>query len=114
MVTGENMSGSKNLGTTDRRINIKIPEKAKLFKYLTGDNQQDERPAWKQLDAIFTVAQQNIEMYEIKIYDEFLARMAVFHPEKIDALNKLRPLIFKQIIRGHPLDEEYYKLLREL
>jgi hypothetical protein len=113
-VTGENKVGATDLAPKDIRINVRIPEKAKLFKYLTGDNRSDDRPAWKLLDAIFTIAQQNIEMYEVKIYDEFVARMTTFHPEKIEALNMLRPLIIKHILRGNMLDEEYYEMLREL
>jgi hypothetical protein len=113
-VTRENTMSPEDLAPKDIRINIRIPEKAKLFKYLTGDNQVDDRPAWKQLDAIFAIAQQNIEVYEVKLYDEFVARAAIFHPEKIEALNKLRPLIIKHIFRGYLLDEEYYKLLRDL
>jgi hypothetical protein len=114
VVTGENIMSPGILSPTDTRINIRIPEKAQLYKYLVGDKPGDDRPAWQQLDAIFAIAQQNIELYEVKIYDEFVARMTIFHPEKMEMLNMLRPLIIKHILRGNILDEEYYNMLRKL
>lgn len=95
-------------------MSIKIPKKSKIYEYLNGDNRQNNRPAWRRLDALLSVAEQNDEKYVISIYDEFVSRIGVFFPEKIEELNKLRPLIIKHIIRGLPLDESYYKMIREL
>jgi hypothetical protein len=113
-VTGENTMSPEVLAPKDDRINVRIPKSALLYKYLSGDNPHDDRPAWQRLDALFTLAEQNKEMYAIKFYDEFVVRMTVFYPDALEDLNKLRPLIIKHILKGNPLDESYYKMLLEL
>lgn len=114
VVTQEITMSPGILSPRDKRINVRIPENAKLFKYLSGDNPEDKRPTWQQLDAIFEIAEKNIEEFTIKIYDEFVVRTSVFYPEKVQQLNKLRPLIIKHILKGDPLDESYYEMIREL
>jgi hypothetical protein len=113
-VTRENPMFPVNLSPTDDRLNIRIPKKAKLHKYFTVDNQEDERPYWQQADALLLAAQYNKELFMMKLFDVFVESVGVFYPEKKEALNMLRPLIFRQILKGDKLDDNYFKDLKGL
>ncbi len=114
MVTREKPMFPVNLSPTDDRLNLRIPKKAKLYKYLTVDNSHDDRPLWEQTDAVLLAAQHNKEVFTAKIYDVFIKAVGVFYPDKIEKLNKLRPMILRHILKGEKLDESYYKDLKEL
>ena len=114
MVTRENPMFPVNLSPTDDRLNIRIPKKAKLYKYLTVDNSHDDSPLWQQTDAILLAAKHNKEVFTTKLYDVFVKAVGVFYPDKIEKLNKLRPMILRHILKEEKLDENYYKGLKEL
>jgi hypothetical protein len=114
MVTRENPMFPLKLSPTDDRLNIRIPKKALLYKHFTVDNNNDDSPLWEQADAILLAAQHNKELFTAKMYDVFVNSIGVFYPEKIEALNMLRPLILRKILKGETLDESYYKTLREI
>jgi hypothetical protein len=113
-VTRENPLLPVKLSPTNDRLNLRIPKKAKLYKYLTVDNSHDDSPLWKQTDAILLAAQHNKEVFTAKIYDVFIKAVGVFYPDKIEKLNKLRPMILRHILTGDKLDESSYKDLKEL
>jgi hypothetical protein len=114
MGTTENPLSTSKLSTSDDRISIKIPKKAKIYEYLNVDNRQDDRPVWERLDALYAQAEHNKEEFAVTLYDDFVQRITIFFPDKLDQLNKLRPLIIKHLLKGDPLDDSYYEMIREL
>lgn len=114
METAQNCMSTCTQAEIDDRITIKLPKKAKLYQYLYVDNTHDKRPIWEQLDALFAQAEHNKEEFAITLYDDFIQRVTIFFPDKLEALNMLRPLIIKHLLKGQPLDESYYKMLQEL
>lgn len=48
------------------------------------------------------------------IFDEFVARIGIFYPDKKDKIEKLRALILWHIIGDEELTEAYWKKLREI
>lgn len=113
-VTGRKGDVTSKLSTGERRKFIGIPEKAKIYDFLYGNNTIIKVPKWELLDMIYGQAEHNKEVEAIRIYDIFVKSISVYYPDKENDLNKLRPLIIKHILRGHILDESYYKEIREL
>jgi preprotein translocase subunit SecD len=112
--TGERGVSTSKVSTHKQRIDIRIPENSKIYQYLYVDNISDNKAKWEQLDAILERAERNKDELTIKILDDFINRMGVFYPDKIEALEKLRPLIIRRILKGLPLDEAYYQDLKRL
>ncbi len=112
--TPEKQVSTSKVSTREGRIDVRIPKKSKIYDYLYVDTKGNNIPKWKLLDMIFEQAEQNKEQYAIKVYDMFIECVAELHPDKIEKLNKLRPLIIKHIIKGETLDESYYEMIREL
>lgn len=106
------MSTSKK-AKSNGRLDIRIPEKSKIYEFLDVDNTIINIPIWKRLDAILALAEINRDVEAIRIYDEFVKRISVYYPDKVNELDNLRPLFLKRILRGHKLDTLYCEEIRE-
>lgn len=95
---------------TKARIDIRIPKQSRIYDYLYVDKscRDNEKPKWQRLDELLEIATQMKYDWAEKIFDEFVGRLALFYPDKRDALRKLRSLVLWQILEGEELSEEYY------
>jgi len=107
------MSTSK-VSTSQERIDIRIPKTSKIYQYLYVDIKGAETPIWRRLDALLTQAEENSADQVTQIFEEFKARIRVFHPEAVHKIEKLRALILWHILWGEDLPVSYYEKLKEL
>ena len=112
--TRKNTVYPRNLGTSDDRIKPHIPKNSQIYRFLFGDNEIINMPIWRRLDLILTQAQTNSDDMVSLIFDEFVARIGIFYPDKKDKIEKLRALILWHIIGDEELTEAYWKKLREI
>lgn len=98
----------------NERINIKIPKNTQIYQYLNGRSTIINIPKWRRLEALLQVAEQTREDLDTVIFDTFLGSLEKLHPDKIDKLKRLRPLILWHILWDDVLDDEYYDKLKEL
>lgn len=103
-------------GTLGSTTKVRIPKSTKLHDYLYGHEQKYNcrQPAWRKLEDLLNIAEQTRDEWAEKIFDEFIIRMTVFFPEKIESLKKLRQLVIWQILRGEELTDAYYESLKKL
>lgn len=102
------------LSPSKERMTIKIPKKSKIFRLLEGDKDTNKLAYWEKLDRLVTIADLAEEEMADRLFNEFLVRMELYYPDKIEKLKTLRALILYRIICGEELPEKYYKILEKL
>ena len=111
--TGKEGMSTSFLSTSDDRTTIKLPKSSKIYEYLHVDNRSPDTAAWKKLDWLLAVAMQKEEDFVIAAWEDFVRRISFFYPQKRLALDMLRPLILRAIIRGEKLSEDFWEELRK-
>lgn len=105
---------TSNVSTSKDRIDIRIPKKSRIYKNLYVDNNGNDEPKWRRLDAILTRAEDNSADTVTKIFDEFVARIGIYYPEKKKRIEKLRALILWHIIWEEDLPDIYWDKIRSI
>ncbi len=101
------------MSTPQERIDIRIPKKSKIYEYLYVDNAPEDCAMWKRLDRLLVVASQKEHDLILSAWEDFVRRVSFFHPEKRQRLDQLRALIYRKIILGEELSEEYWEEIRK-
>lgn len=105
---------TRDLYTRKERIIIGIPKISKLYEFLYVDTASADGTIWERLDRLLLIASQKEEDLIISAWEDFVRRISFFYPEKRVALEKLRPLIIRKIIRGEKIAEEYWEEIKRL
>lgn len=98
--------------TRNGRIIIGIPKTSKLYEYLYVDTTAADGTIAARLDRLLLIAMQKKENIIISAWEDFVRRILFFYPEKMIALEKLRPLILRKIIQGEKLAEAYWEEIK--
>jgi hypothetical protein len=112
--TGKKPKDTHKMYTRDDRISIGIPKKSDTYKYLHVFRKGEAIANWEKLDLLVKIAETERQNYAIRLFDDFLKNIAYYYPDKKADINMLRPLIIRHILKGETLDNEYYKMLRDL
>lgn len=112
--TPENPMSTSKVSTSQDRYDMRIPKTSKIYQYLHVDIPGNDTPNWRRLDALLTRAEDNSADHVSLIFEEFLARIKVFHPGKVKKIEQLRALILWHILWDEPLEETYRENIKEL
>lgn len=112
--TQENTMSTPKMSTSDERIDIRIPKNSEIFRFLYVDNKQTRLSKWRQLDNLVRIAIETREDLAERCFDEFVIRLGMLYPEKIENIKKIKQLILWQILNGEELTEAYYDALKKL
>ncbi len=104
-----------------KRVTIQIPIGSEIYDFLF-DNDGLKSSKWEALNQIIKQLPKSKEDRAIKIFDNFLEQLCELYPEKKDSLEKLRPLVILQVIKGgYTLDgekvglsDDYFEELKKL
>ncbi len=94
-------------GITVDRTTLHVPRDSKLWKIASEGN--DSKPKWQKIEERII----DREDWAVKIFEEFVARMSVYYPEKKEKLKELRALILWRILNEEDLPDAYYEKLKK-
>lgn len=99
-----------NIDNNDR-IKVNIPKGTDIYEFLLKN---DNISRWKVLDMVIKQLPKSKEDRSVLIFNDFVERLSELYPETKADLEKLRPLIFKCIIKKEPLDAWYFEELKKI
>lgn len=114
------MKQEKKINKSKRKM-VGIPEDTLVHDVLYNQN-NGIRPKWEILEDILIKMPKSKEERVESYYNEFLEKTTELFPEVKEALETIRPLIIKQIIRRNKsmfgeyeaLSDDYYRGLKKL
>lgn len=92
------------------RTTLHIPRDSKLFEIIS--KMDSSIPKWKGIED--RIIENDREKWAEMIFDEFVARMSVYYPEKKEMLQKLWGIVIWKVIYGEQLKEEYIEEIEKL
>jgi len=96
----------------ENRTTVHVPKDSKLYEFLKKCDRSKSK--WEHIEDVLNKEPETREDWAEKIFQEFVARMTVFYPEKKEKLKELWALVIYKIIYDEPLNEEYYEKLKKL
>lgn len=94
-----------------KRVTVHIPEGTLIHEFLSKNNNMSK---WELLNDLVEQLPKSKEEKVVCLFEDFVKNVCDLYPGMNTNLNVLRPYIFKRLIKGEPLDPQYFEEMRKI